>query len=137
MTIWDLDPFRWTRGGEFRRLWKLMDDWSRSFRDVAFPPVNVRSDDEKVIVTAELPGMEPGDIEVLVQGGVLTLAGERKPDELGEGERGYGPFLRSLRIPDEVDPDKVEAAYRDGVLEIRLARSEAARPKQIEITSSQ
>ncbi len=104
-----------------------------------FPAMNVWADEESVIVTAELPGLDSKDIQLDVLDGTLTLRGERKPDELPEGarvhrqERGYGKFARTLELPFKVDVDKVKATFKNGVLQVTLPRAEEDRPKKIAI----
>jgi len=105
-----------------------------------FPAVNAWEDDTAVYVEAELPGLAMEDLEVLVMGDELTLKGERKERER-EGatyhrrERGIGTFSRVLRLPIQVDADKVEATLRDGVLTVKLPKAQAALPRRIELKS--
>ena len=104
-----------------------------------FPAVNVWQSAEAAAVAAELPGVEPNDIEITVKDDVLTLRGERKAPELGKGvvwhrsERGFGKFSRAIRLPFPADPDNVEARFRDGVLQIALHRPERDKPSRIQI----
>jgi len=103
------------------------------------PPVDVHEDKDKITVRAELPGMKKEDIEVTVVGDTLTISGERKQEEQkreGEtyrSERYLGRFQRSITLPAEVDPNKIQATYKDGVLTVSLNKSEQAKRKQIEI----
>jgi HSP20 family protein len=114
---------------------------SRSRRSTAFPPVNIYTDADGAAVTAELPGVKPEDIDLSVVGQSLILRGERKPDTTGEGEtwhrneRVFGEFSRSVDLPFQIDPDSVEASCRDGVLEVRLHRSEADKPRKISVSA--
>jgi HSP20 family protein len=109
--------------------------------DVAptFPAMNVWTDEESVVVTAELPGVAPDDIDVSVVGDTLTLKGSRQPDELEEGEsyhrreRRYGAFTRAFQLPFQVEPNQVEANFGNGVLQISLPRAEADKPKKIAV----
>ena len=106
------------------------------------PPVDVHEDKDKITVRAELPGMKKEDIEVTVVGDALTVAGERKQEqEKREGEsyrseRYVGRFQRTITLPTEVDPNKVQATYKDGVLTVTVNKSEQAKRKQIEIQAS-
>ena len=90
-------------------------------------------------IRAELPGVEPQDVEVSVTGNVLTIRGEKKAEERAEGqtrrrgERRYGKFVRSLEFPTDLDSEKVEATSKHGVLSIRLPKAAAARPKTVAI----
>jgi len=106
------------------------------------PAVDVYEDRDKVTVRAELPGMDKNDIEVSVAGNTLSISGERKQEEeKGEGEsyrseRFLGRFQRTITLPAEVDPNQVQATYKDGVLSITCGKSEQAKRKQIEIKTS-
>ncbi len=105
----------------------------------AFPTLNAWEDDRTFIVEAEVPGLKMDDIEVLVQGDELTVKGERKASE-EEGvthhlhERKAGEFNRTLQLPVEIDSEKVEASLRDGVLTIKLPKSQAVLPRKIAVT---
>ncbi|HXH10741.1 MAG TPA: Hsp20/alpha crystallin family protein [Alphaproteobacteria bacterium] len=105
------------------------------------PPVDIYETDEVLILTAELPGLRQEDIGIELKDQMLTIRGERKPDssvredQYHRRERAYGGFQRSFLLPATVDSDKVTAAYRDGVLELRLPKVEAAKPKRIAISS--
>ena len=106
------------------------------------PPVDVYEDKDKIAVRAELPGMKKEDIEVTVMGDTLTISGERKQEEeKREGqtyrsERYLGRFQRSITLPSEVDADKIQATYKEGLLTVSLNKSEQAKRKQIEIKTS-
>ena len=103
------------------------------------PPVDVAEVQEKLIVRAEVPGMKQEDISIEFENGVLTLRGERKLEKSNDGmtwhrvERTYGNFVRSFTLPRTVDPDRITATYRDGILEIDVPKKEEAKPKQIRI----
>ncbi|RMF10695.1 MAG: Hsp20/alpha crystallin family protein [Alphaproteobacteria bacterium] len=105
------------------------------------PNVDIKEDDKTITVSAELPGLDPDDVEVTLRDGVLTLKGEKKlEDEKSEDnyrvtERRYGSFQRSFQLPDTVDEEKVTASFDKGVLTIELPkRAEAARAaKKIKI----
>jgi HSP20 family protein len=103
------------------------------------PLVDVYETKDGIRLTAELPGVKQGDIEVSIDGDTLTLKGERKHEtEVKEDqhyriERSYGKFQRSILLPSIVDPDRVKATYRDGVLEIQLPKKEEAKPKEIKV----
>lgn len=95
--------------------------------------------DEDALVTFELPGVKREDVHVSVEGDTVTVKGERRLAEPGDGEtyhrreRGYGKFERSVEVPFRVDSDKVEAKYENGVLHVRLPRAPEYRPRQIEV----
>jgi HSP20 family protein len=103
------------------------------------PAVDLYEDKDNIIVKAELPGMKKENIDVSLHEGTLTISGERKIErEKGEGEtyrseRFYGRFQRSVLLPAAVLAEKVNAAYKDGILTISLPKSEEAKPKQIEV----
>ena len=106
-----------------------------------FPALNAGGTPQTIEVYAFAPGIDPATLEVVVERGTLTLAGERKSSLPAEdrktkvhiNERFSGRFRRVVSLPDDADPDAVEAGYRDGVLHISVRRSESARPRRIEI----
>jgi HSP20 family protein len=106
------------------------------------PSLDVSETAKEILVKAELPGMDPKDIDLSVRGDILTLAGERKQEKEEKGEnfhrveRTYGSFSRSVRLPAEVDPGKVDATYKDGVLKITLRKTKEAASKKIEVKSA-
>lgn len=103
------------------------------------PAVSMSETDTEVMVEAEVPGVEAKDLEVSVTGQSLTIAGEKRSEnvEKGQGyqhcERRFGSFRRILTLPCGVDPDKIAAEFRNGVLQIRLTKSLQATPKRITI----
>lgn len=107
-----------------------------------FPAVNVWQGDDAVAITAELPGIDPADIDISVKDNVLTLSGERKAPQLPEGarwhrnERSFGRFTRAIRLPFAASDDKVEARMVHGVLRIVVGRPEEDKPKKIEIKAA-
>ncbi|RMH98913.1 MAG: Hsp20/alpha crystallin family protein [Calditrichaeota bacterium] len=117
--------------------------WDEGWGEV-FPRVDVKETDREVVVTAELPGIDEKDLDISVSDDVLTLRGEKREErEEREGnfyrmERSYGTFHRDIALPCEVDPDKVEAVYRKGVLTIHLPKKEESRrrAKRIAIKTS-
>jgi HSP20 family protein len=110
-----------------------------SDRDTFMPPVDVRETSDMIIVDAELPGLEPKDVTIRVEGDRLFISGERrienedKSDNYYRVERSYGRFERQLELPPSVDPEKVDATYKDGVLTIEIAKKEEAKAKTIEV----
>ena len=107
-----------------------------------FPPINVWLGDNSVVVTAELPGVTRDHVTLNLQDDVLTLEGKREPEQRQEGlnwqrrERAYGSFSRVVQLPFRADPDKVQARFNNGILQIELERLEADRPKKIEIRAA-
>jgi HSP20 family protein len=131
------DPSR-----EVRRLRQEMDRIFSDYGQTAareIPPVNAWIGEADAVVTAELPGIDPGAIGISVVGDTLTLSGTREAAPLKEGEtyhrqeRGFGGFSRSLQLPFHVDADKVDATYDRGILTITLPRSEAEKPRKISV----
>jgi HSP20 family protein len=106
-----------------------------------FPPLNVWSNEEGAVVIAEAPGIDPDKVTISVVGDSLTLTGEREPQNIKPGEsyhrqeRSQGRFSRTLQLPFRVDADRVEAGYEKGMLQIKLPRAEADKPKRIKIAS--
>lgn len=140
--------------GEFDRLRRELDDvfgsagLPTSIRSVApgtFPAVNVGNADGSLEIYAFAPGLDPSKVDVTVDRGVLTIKGERAsplPTQqearerkfvVHSQERAYGSFVRTIALPDDVDPTHVNASYRDGVLQISIARRESAQPRRIAI----
>jgi HSP20 family protein len=142
MNIVKWDPFRTLL--DFPRLGHSFETDNPSERVRSWAPVVdiYENDEHGVVIRAELPGVDKQDVSVGVENGVLTLAGERKTDkELEEGtayrrERFHGSFRRSFSLPDEVDTDQIAASFKDGVLEIRLPKSERAKPRKIEVNAA-
>ena len=103
------------------------------------PLVDIHETKDSFLLMAELPGVKQEDIQVSVEGDTLTLKGERKretevkEDQYHRVERSYGRFERSIVLPSVVDPSRVKATYRDGVLEIQLPKKEEAKPKEIKV----
>jgi len=124
---------------------------SRSFLDVqpfwqrepawtaAAPAVDVAETDKSYEITAELPGLDEKNVEVKFADGVLTIKGEKREEKEEKkkdyylSERNFGSFQRSFQVPDGVDTDKIEAAFKNGVLSVTLPKKEAASPRQIKV----
>ena len=140
-------------GGLFDELERLQRDMQGAFGTLglpssiravaqgAFPAINIGGTPTAVEVYAFAPGLDPAKIDVTVDRGVLTVSGER-PDTLPESdarrsvyaaERFAGEFRRAVSLPEDVDPRRVNATYRDGILRISIARQEKSQPKRIEI----
>lgn len=106
------------------------------------PLVDIIEDDKEYVIKAELPEVNKGDVKVTLENGLLTITGERKFEKEEKGkryhrvERAYGSFVRCFALPDDTDNAKVNAEFKDGVLKVRVAKSEHARPKQIEVKAS-
>jgi HSP20 family protein len=105
-----------------------------------YPPLNVFRGPHGLIVRAEIPGVEPGDVAITTEGQRLTISGERKPPERAAGsyhrrERQYGKFSRTVTLPDDIDGARTTASLRNGVLTLTVPQHESARPRRIEIAS--
>jgi len=106
------------------------------------PPMDLVEAEDHFVLKADLPGLSEGDVNIEVQDGTLTISGEREAEheqrERGwyRIERSFGSFNRSLTLPDGVDPDRIEAAFSDGVLEVRIPKPEERKPRRISISSS-
>jgi HSP20 family protein len=114
--------------------------WSRrGVSDLTAPVVDIYEEKDDIVVKAELPGMTREDIEVDISDSHLTLKGEKRKEEKIEEEhyfaceRSYGAFHRSLELPTEVQAEKVKASFKNGILEIRLPRTEEAKIKEIKV----
>ncbi len=108
----------------------------------AFPALNVWEDGDNLLLEAEVPGLSMDDLEILIQGDELTLRGARRPLDAPNAtylrrERAAGEFVRYFSLPYEVDADRVEATLRNGVLTIRLPKSERAKARRIQVRSGQ
>ncbi len=143
---------RYAFGSPWREFERLQREMNRLFSDTAssimprvapgYPAMNIWTNDEGGVITAELPGLSPDEIEISVVGETLTLSGERKADAPGDDvhyhrrERGYGKFSRTIQLPFQVDADKVEALFEKGVLHVSLPRAEADKPKKITVKAA-
>ncbi len=140
-----LEPFR-----DFDRMKMEMDRLWNSFSEGVLrrktdedggwlPSLDISETKDDLVVKAELPGMDPKDIDILLSDGSLTIKGEKKQEreEKEENyhfiERSYGSFSRSVRLPKEVKHDKVNASFKNGVLKIVLPKSEEAKKKEVKI----
>lgn len=135
--------------GQFERLRREFDDLlgvsalPNAIRAVAagtWPAVNVGRTPTSVEIYAFAPGLDASTIEVTLDRGVLRIAGQRPPaipEQRGISvytrERGSGSFTRAIALPDDIDPGQVKASYRDGVLQISVARRESAQPRRISV----
>ena len=103
------------------------------------PLVDISEDDKEYCIRTELPGVKKEEVKVTVENGVLSISGERKYEKEEKNrkyhriERAYGNFLRSFSLPDDADGSKVSAEFKDGVLNVHLAKDEKTKPKAIEV----
>lgn len=104
------------------------------------PRLDVSETDQELLISAELPGMEPEDIDISLDRGMLTISGEKRAEKEEKGkrfyrvERSFGSFHRSVPLPDEVDENKVDASFKRGVLKVKLPKTQAAKEKNKRIT---
>ena len=108
--------------------------------DRAWMPVfDMSETDKELVLKVEVPGMDSKDINLTLSDGCLTISGEKKHEEKEEKEhyhrteRRYGAFCRNVALPANVDPDKIDATYKDGVLTVTLPKTESAKTRKIEI----
>lgn len=138
-------------GSVWKELQQLQGEMNRAFErwggdgtrllglNASYPALNVWEDNDAVFVEAELPGLDMKDLEIYVTGGnQLTIKGERKQPVIEKGvwhrqERGSGSFSRTLTLPFPVDADHVEARFENGVLHVKLAKHESAKPRKITV----
>ena len=140
------------RGNPFFDMW---DEMSKFHRDVnqffgktktrsdvgVYPSLNVHDDGESFVVSAEIPGIDPNDLEIESTADSLTIKGERKRPPRGEGEsfhrreREWGTFSRSITLGTQVDPDKILAEYKLGVLRVVLPKAKEALPRKVNIVA--
>ena len=103
------------------------------------PPVDIAEDDKEYTIKAELPGVNKEDVKVTVEGGVLSITGERKSEKEEKDkkyhriERTYGSFVRSFTLPEGTASDKINAEFKDGVLKLHLPKDEKAKPKTVDV----
>ena len=139
LTVWD----------PFREMEALLDRYSRSARKTMaveegaveagdwMPTVDISETDCDFAVRAELPGVDKDNVKVTLDNGILTIKGEKKIETKDEkrhrAECLYGSFVRSFTLPQHVDVEKVQAGYKDGILNLTIPKLETAKPKQIEV----
>jgi len=105
------------------------------------PSVDVSENPKEIVVHAEVPGIDPKDIDITIHGRTLTLKGEKKSEKEEKDvnyhriERRYGAFSRTLELPTDVDPDNAKATYKDGVLKLVIPKTKEQAVKKIEVKS--
>jgi len=103
------------------------------------PAVDIFETENELLLKADVPGLEMKDVDIQIENGTLTLRGERKYEHVAKDggfhrvERGYGLFSRYFSLPETVDPEKVRAEYKNGVLTVTLPKKEVAKPRQIKV----
>ena len=145
-------PFSFYSSNPWREIDQMQREMDNLFNRIArydrprvaadFPAINIWANEDGLVVTAELPGMNPDDIDISVVNETLTLSGLRQPDELQDGdkyhrrERRQGKFNRTFQLPFAIEADKVDAIFENGVLHISLPRAEAEKPKKITVKAA-
>jgi HSP20 family protein len=120
-----------------RGIWRTGEE--RSLRGTWVPAVNILEREDAIVISADLPGLKPEDVEVTVEQGTLNIRGERKLEEKHEGEtlhrveRLYGLFERSFTLPNTVDPNKIEARFKNGEMTLTLPKREESKPRSVKI----
>ncbi len=123
---------------------RLMRGWMDSSAFSVFdwsPSVDVAETKDEIVVKAEIPGVSKDDIDLTIENNRLMISGEKRQEEHEEGknyyrtERSYGSFRRIFNLPAQADAEKVSASYDDGVLTVKIPKSEVAKGKKIDITS--
>jgi HSP20 family protein len=108
-------------------------------RREAFPPVNLRAGDDGLVLTAEIPGVNPDELDVTIQRDLVTVRGRREAEPLEDGEtytrreRFTEPFSRTVELPFEVDPQQADAHYAHGVLTLKLSRPAEHKPTRVSV----
>lgn len=133
---------QWERDMErmFEDFWRrpFLAPWHLRHRltsTIQAPPIDIYQDKDNVIVKAELPGLTKDDIEVNVVGSILTIKGEKrrekevKEEDFYQSERSYGGFVRTVELPVDVKFDQADAKFKDGILEIKLPKTEEVKEK--------
>ena len=134
-------------GRELDRLFEsyIHDPWQRALGSIGatFPVVDVAESENAVSVRAEIPGIDPDDVDVTVVGDAITIAGEKKAvDQENSGhhyhrnESCYGSFRRTIHLPVSIDPEQVSAEYANGVLTVNMQKREASKSTKIKVTVS-
>jgi HSP20 family protein len=128
-SLFNRTPTQWPQGQEEPM---AVAEWS--------PLVDISEDDKEYLIKAELPEVKKEDVKVTAEEGTLTIMGERKFEKEVNGkkyhrvERAYGSFVRNFSLPDDASPAKVRAEFKDGVLTVHLAKTQKAKPQEIEVT---
>ncbi len=125
---------------EFERMFGRSEGAAEAVAAAEYPPVNVLSGEEEILVQCEVAGVAREDLDLTITGETLTVRGTKRPpgDEeqlrYQRRERGVGDFARTIVLPDRIDADRAEAKVSDGVLTVRLPKAESARPRQIRVS---
>ena len=133
------DPFRELQR-EVGRLFESLDPFQSSRRVEVYPPLNLYDAGDRYVLSAQLPGIAPGEIDLTITGETLTMRGERKrtdgikDDSYRRQERPMGRWSRTVTLPDRVDSAQVSASFANGILTVSLPKAESAKPRHIAVT---
>ena len=122
--------------------WSLVDRISKESQRSWAPAVDILEEKDRFVVRADLPGVEPGDIDVSMENGILSVAGERRNEQRSEiagvarYERASGRFLRRFSLPDTADADAITAKSSNGILEITIPKLAAIQPRRISVDAA-
>ena len=143
-----LVPYRRRERGDLAGLHRDMDDLFNAFfgnwpmathERVVWPAIDISENENSIDIKAEVPGCKADDIDISVHGNTLTISGEKKQEEEKKEkgyyhmERSYGSFRRDVTLPADIDPAKIEATCKDGVLSVSLPKAEKAKPTKIKV----
>ena len=142
MTLMKYEP--WTLLEQMRReMDRAMDTRTAEGSSVAtsdwVPAVDIKEESDSFVIVADIPGVDPKDIEVNMDNGMLTIKGEKESEKKEEREgykrveRSYGSFYRRFSLPDTADPEKITAKSNNGVLEVRIEKQEQVQPRKISV----
>jgi len=122
-----------------REMDRLFGSYQGAYRSRVFPAINIYESDDGYHLRAELPGIDPGSLDISAVRNELVIKGERKPPELAAGEvfhrqeRDFGSFSRAFALPDAIDAERVKASYKDGVLDLQVPRLPELQPRKITV----
>jgi HSP20 family protein len=144
-----------SRWDPFRELSSIQNELNRLFgrtfgteegQDVRtaewVPALDVAETEDRFVITAELPGVKPDEVDISVENSVLTITGERKfysetkEEDFHRIERRFGSFARSITLPSVADPERIQASFDDGVLTVEIPKREEAKPRKIQIKAT-
>jgi len=126
----------------FRDPWGWSESHLPAMGLLTSPQTDLADSENEVTVRMEVPGVDPKDVDIKITNGLLTVRGEKKADKEEKNknyhyvERQFGSFQRTVQLPSTVDPDKVDAAYKNGVLTVTIAKQPEVQPKRIKVRNA-
>lgn len=143
MTLFNYTPFLNESGDISNGMRVFQDSVNRLLSDPGVrpwsPAVDIVESEDDLVLKADVPGVDMKDIDIRMENGTLTIKGERKLEQQGKAngfhrlERAYGSFARSFSLPESVDPERIKADYRNGVLTVTMPKKEVAKPRSIKV----